>query len=147
MMKLVNSYLSKQPLTEQEISTITHLFTKHYEEEIEINSYKYDHRIHYETDFDLVGIEFQVHTIHSELDKLITIHEQAMLLLDQPVEVIVANDDTDTEIQMFETDSNDVSGFGLFITQKSIPDIKPYYASENCYAYVNFEYVSFGVLF
>ncbi|MEW5568676.1 hypothetical protein [Rossellomorea marisflavi] len=147
MMRLVNSYLSKQPLTEQEISTITHLFTKHYEEEIEINSYKYDHRIHYETDFDLVGIEFQVHTIHSELDKLITIHEQAMLLLDQPVEVIVANDDTDTEIHLLEKDPNNVSGFGLFITQRSIPTIKPYYASQNCYAYVSFEFVSFGVLF
>ncbi|VXC37981.1 conserved hypothetical protein [Bacillus sp. 349Y] len=47
MMRLVNNYLSKQPLAEQEISTITHLFTKHYEEEIEISSYKCDHRIHY----------------------------------------------------------------------------------------------------
>lgn len=57
----------------------------------------------------------------------------------QDVNIIIANDDTDTEtqIQIFENDCNNISGFGLFITK----------SSNICNAYLNFENVSFDVFF
>ena len=146
-MMLVNTYLSEQELKEQEIEVICNLFMKQYTEEIEVNRYKYDDRKYYETDFDLIGIEFHKDNIYKEIDKLIKIHEKAILLIDQNVEIIVANDDTDAEILLFENDCNNVSGFGLFITKRFIQELEPYYISEICNAYLNFENVSFGVIF
>ncbi|MEY9972686.1 hypothetical protein ABH966_003062 [Lysinibacillus sp. RC46] len=146
-MRLVNTYLSEQELKKQEIEVICNLFMKQYTEEIEVNSYKYDDRKYYETDFDLIDIEFQKENIHKEIDKLIKVHEKAIQSIDQKVEIIVANDDTDAEIQLFENDYNNVSGFGLFITQRNIQELEPYYTSDICNAYLNFENVSFGVIF
>ena len=146
-MRLVNTYLSVQELKKQEIEVICNLFMKQYTEEIEVNSYKYDDRKYYETDFDLIEIEFQKDNIYKEIDKLIKVHEKAILSIDQNVEIIVANDDTDVEIQLFENDCNNVSGFGLFITKRFIQELEPYYISEICNAYLNFENVSFGVVF
>lgn len=146
-MRLVNTYLSEQELKKQEIEVICNLFMKQYTEEIEVNSYKYDDRKYYETDFDLIEIEFQKDNIYKEIDKLIKVHEKAILSIDQNVEIIVANDDTDVEIQLFENDCNNVSGFGLFITKRFIQELEPYYISDICNAYLNFENVSFGVVF
>ncbi|MGA3599124.1 hypothetical protein [Lysinibacillus agricola] len=146
-MRLVNTYLSEQELKKQEIEVICNLFMKQYTEEIEVNSYKYDDRKSYETDFDLIEIEFQKDNIYKEIDKLIKVHEKAILSIDQNVEIIVANDDTDVEIQLFENDCNNVSGFGLFITKRFIQELEPYYISDICNAYLNFENVSFGVVF
>ncbi|WP_374966102.1 hypothetical protein [Lysinibacillus sp. RS5] len=146
-MRLVNTYLSEQELKKQEIEVICNLFMKQYTEEIEVNSYKYDDRKYYETDFDLIEIEFQKDNIYKEIDKLIKVHEKAILSIDQNVEIIVANDDTDVEIQLFENDCNNVSGFGLFITKRFIQELEPYYISDISNAYLNFENVSFGVVF
>lgn len=146
-MRLVNTYLSEQELEKEEIEVICNLFMKQYTEEIEVNSYKYDDRKYYETDFDLIEIEFQKDNIYKEVDKLIKIHEKAILLIDQNVEIIVANDDTDAEIQLFENNCNNVSGFGLFITKRFIQELEPYYISQICNVYLNFENVSFGVIF
>ncbi|TDL32828.1 hypothetical protein E2R51_09155 [Jeotgalibacillus sp. S-D1] len=146
-MRLVNTYLSKEEMKKQEIDLISKLFNKHYSEEIEISNYKYDDRTYYETDFDLMEIEFEQKTIYKEINKLIELHEKAIQLISQDVEIIIANDDTDAEIQVFENNNNDVSGFGLFITKRKIPEIKPYYTSTICNAYLNFEHVSFGVMF
>lgn len=60
---------------------------------------------------------------------------------------IVANDDTDTEVNKYVEDWNNIKDFGLFVTQRIIPDIKSYYNSRVCIAYLNFEYVSFGCMF
>ncbi|MQR84857.1 hypothetical protein GFV16_02720, partial [Bacillus megaterium] len=79
--------------------------------------------------------------------KLIKIHQKIIQLVNQNVEIIVANDDTDTEIQIFEKNCNDISGFGLFITSRKILELEPYYTSDICNAYLNFENVSFGVMF
>ncbi|WP_223556307.1 hypothetical protein [Lysinibacillus sphaericus] len=146
-MRLVNTYLSEQELKKQEIEVICNLFMKQYTEEIEVNSYKYDDRKYYETDFDFIEIEFQKDNIYKEIDKLIKVHEKAILSIDQNVEIIVANDDTDAEIELFETDCNNVSGFGLFITKRFIQELEPCYISDICNAYLSFENVSFGVVF
>ncbi|MFJ5562486.1 hypothetical protein [Lysinibacillus xylanilyticus] len=146
-MRLVNTYLSEQEFKKQEIEVICNLFKKQYTEEIEVNSYKYDDRKYYETDFDLIDIEFYVDNIYKEIDKLIKVHKKAIQSINQNVEIIVANDDTDTEIQVFENDCNEVSGFGLFITKRKIQELEPYYISDICNAYLNLENVSFGVIY
>ncbi|MDG5471387.1 hypothetical protein P6709_06480 [Jeotgalibacillus sp. ET6] len=146
-MRLVNSLLSKEEIKNNEIEMILTLFKSQYRELIEVSTYKYEDRKYFETDFDVIDIEFNKDSIYQEIDKLIKIHERAISLTSQDVEIIVANDDTDTEIQVFENDDTDISGFGLFITKRKIPMIKPYYTSDICNAYLNFQYVSFDVMF
>jgi hypothetical protein len=145
-MRLVNTYLSKHELKKEDIEVICNIFKKQYDENIEVNSYKYDDRKYYETDFDIIDIEFLKEKIYIEIDKLIKIHEKIIQSVNQEVEIIVANEDTDTEIQVFENNCNDISGFGLFITSRKIQDFEPYYTSDICNAYLNFENVSFGVM-
>ncbi|MFB2347650.1 hypothetical protein [Priestia megaterium] len=146
-MRLVNTLLSEHELKKEDIEVICNIFKKQYDENIEVNSYKYDDRKYYETDFDIIDVEFLKENIYIEIDKLIKIHEKIIQLVNQNVEIIVANDDTDTEIQIFEKNCNDISGFGLFITSRKILELEPYYTSDICNAYLNFENVSFGVMF
>ncbi|MED4532570.1 hypothetical protein [Metabacillus fastidiosus] len=146
-MRLVNTYLSEHELKKEDIEVICNIFKKQYDENIEVNSYKYDDRKYYETDFDIIDIEFLKGNIYLEIDKLIKIHEKVIQSVNQNVEIIVANDDTDMEIQVFEKNCNDISGFGLFITSRKIQELEPYYTSDICNAYLNFEHVSFGVMF
>ncbi|MED3916395.1 hypothetical protein [Priestia megaterium] len=146
-MRLVNTLLSEHELKKEDIEVICNIFKKQYDENIEVNSYKYDDRKYYETDFDIIDVEFLKENIYIEIDKLIKIHEKTIQLVNQNVEIIVANDDTDTEIQIFEKNCNDISGFGLFITSRKILELEPYYTSDICNAYLNFENVSFGVMF
>ncbi|KZE12602.1 MULTISPECIES: hypothetical protein [Priestia] len=146
-MRLVNTLLSEHELKKEDIEVICNIFKKQYDENIEVNSYKYDDRKYYETDFDIIDVEFLKENIYVEIDKLIKIHEKIIQLVNQNVEIIVANDDTDTEIQIFEKNCNDISGFGLFITSRKILELEPYYTSDICKAYLNFENVSFGVMF
>ncbi|MED3992606.1 hypothetical protein [Priestia aryabhattai] len=146
-MRLVNTLLSEHELKKEDIEVICNIFKKQYDENIEVNSYKYDDRKYYETDFDIIDVEFLKEKIYIEIDKLIKIHEKIIQLVNQNVEIIVANDDTDTEIQIFEKNCNDISGFGLFITSRKILELEPYYTSDICNAYLNFENVSFGVMF
>ncbi|MGG3926170.1 hypothetical protein ABET51_09210 [Metabacillus fastidiosus] len=146
-MRLVNTYLSEHELKKEDIEVICNIFKKQYDENIEVNSYKYDDRKYYETDFDIIDIEFLKENIYLEIDKLIKIHEKVIQSVNQNVEIIVANDDTDMEIQVFEKNCNDISGFGLFITSRKIQELEPYYTSDICNAYLNFEHVSFGVMF
>lgn len=101
-MRLVNTYLSEHKLKKEEIKVIYNIFKKQYIEEIEVNSYKYDDRKYYETDFDVIDIEFLKGNIYKEINKLIKIHEKVIQSVNQNVEIIVANDDTDSEIQVFE---------------------------------------------
>ena len=146
-MRLVNTLLSEHELKKEDIEVICNIFKKQYDENIEVNSYKYDDRKYYETDFDIIDIEFLKGNIYIEIDKLIKIHEKVIQLVNQNMEIIVANDETDTEIQVFEKNCNDISGFGLFITSRKIRELEPYYTSDICNAYLNFENVSFGVMF
>jgi len=145
--RLVNTYLSEHELKKEDIEVICSIFKKQYTEKIEVNSYKYDDRKYYETDFDIIDIEFLKENIYIEIDKLVKTHEKVIQSVNQNVEIIVANDDTDTEIQVFEKNCNDISGFGLFITSRKIQELEPYYTSDLCNAYLNFENVSFGVMF
>lgn len=66
-MRLVNTYLSKQKIKQHNIELIYSLFMNQYTDKIEVQSFKYDDRKYYETDFDIIGIEFSKNKIYKEL--------------------------------------------------------------------------------
>ncbi|MNW17279.1 hypothetical protein D3C71_2164090 [compost metagenome] len=68
-----------------------------------------------------------------------------MKTLTLQIDFIAGNDDTDSAIIIYEQDNEDIKNFGLFVTNRTIPNIQPYYSSQICNAYVNLTHVSFGV--
>lgn len=146
-MKLVNSYMSKEEIKQTDLAKIIEILSQQYGNKYEIQKLKYEDRKYYEVDVDLLDVNFSEERIYKDMDKLIQIHEKVLSVLEMDVDIIVANDDTDTEILIYENDSNNIGGFGLFITKRDIPNIEPYYSSDVCKAFLNFENVSFGVIF
>lgn len=139
--------MAKEEMNQIDLDKIIAIITQHYSCEFEIQKYKYEDRKYYEVDIDLIDLKFNKDRIYEEIDKLIQVHEKVLSVLEADVDIIIANDDTDTEIQIYESDYNNIGGFGLFLTRREIPNIKPYYSSKVCRAYLNFENVSFGVIF
>lgn len=146
-MKLVNSYMSKEEIKQTDLAKIIEILSQQYGNKYEIQKLKYEDRKYYEVDVDLLDVNFSEERIYKDMDKLIQIHEKVLSVLEMDVDIIVANDDTDTEILIYENDRNNIGGFGLFITKRDIPNIEPYYSSDVCKAFLNFENVSFGVIF
>lgn len=146
-MKLVNSYMSKEEIKQTDLAKIIEIVSEQYGNKYEIQKFKYEDRKYYEVDVDLLDVNFSEDRIYKDMDKLIQIHEKVLSVLEIDVDIIVANDDTDTEILIYENDCNNIGGFGLFITKRDIPNIEPYYYSDVCRAFLNFENVSFGVIF
>lgn len=146
-MRLVNSILSLEPLNETEIYLIESALRKEYSLEVKVQSYKYEDRQYFETDFDVIDIVFTRESIYEEINRLIGVYSKIIPNTEKSFDVIIANDDTESEILQYESDFNNVSGFGLFITGRTIPYIQPYCKSENCNAYLNFDNVSFDVMF
>ena len=146
-MKLVNSYMSKEEINQTDLAKISKIISQHYGNKYEIQKFKYEDRKYNEVDVDLFDVNFSEESIYKDIDKLIQIHEKVLSVLEIDVEIIVANDDTDTEILIYENDKNNIGSFGLFITKRDIPNIAPYYSSEVCRAFLNFENVSFGAIF
>lgn len=139
--------MSKKEIKQIDLDKIEEIISQLYSNNLEVQKFKYEDRKYYEVDIDLIDVNFNKDKIYEEIDKLIQVYEKVLNVLEFEVDIIIANDDTDTEIQMYESDCNNVGGFGLFITRRNIPNIKPYYTSEVCKAYLNFENVSFGVMF
>ncbi len=146
-MRLVNSYLSRVELTENDIFRVTSELIDSYSRNIEVNKFKYPNRIYYEVDFDILEIDFTKESIIDDIKKLVLTHEKILHFLKKDVDIIVANDDTETEILRYEIDNNDIADCGLFITKRQILNLEPFYSSKYCNAYLNFEYVSFGVMY
>ena len=146
-MRLINSIMSIQELSENDICKISKIFRQKYTNTLEIQKFKYDDRKYYEVDFDLINIKFQIQKIQDELNKLIACYEKIFQVVHTDIDIIAANDDTETEILKYEQDHNDIKSFGLFATTRVIPNIRPYYSSDICNVYLNFENVSFGVVF
>lgn len=146
-MRLVNSVLSRDPLNEKEIYLIEYELKKEYSLDVKVQSYKYEDRQFFETDFDIIDIAFTIESIHEDLNRLIMVYSKIIPNIEKSFDVIIANDDTESEIIQYEGNSNNVSSFGLFITSRIIQGIQPYYKSEICNAYLNFANVSFDVIF
>lgn len=139
--------MSKEEIKQTDLAKIIEILSQQYGNKYEIQKLKYEDRKYYEVDVDLLDVNFSEERIYKDMDKLIQIHEKVLSVLEMDVDIIVANDDTDTEILIYENDSNNIGGFGLFITKRDIPNIEPYYSSDVCKAFLNFENVSFGVIF
>ena len=146
-MKLVNSYMSKEEINQTNLTKITKILSQQYGNKCELQKFKYEDRKYNEVDVDLFDVNFSKDSIYKNIDKLIQTYEKVLSVLEIDVDIIVANDDTDTEILIYENDNNNIGGFGLFITKRDIPNIEPYYYSDVCSAFLNFENVSFGVIF
>lgn len=139
--------MSKEEIKQTDLAKIIEILSQQYGNKYEIQKLKYEDRKYYEVDVDLLDVNFSEERIYKDMDKLIQIHEKVLSVLEMDVDIIVANDDTDTEILIYENDRNNIGGFGLFITKRDIPNIEPYYSSDVCKAFLNFENVSFGVIF
>lgn len=145
-MRLVNTFMSKKKLTDIEIELIRESLIKEYCKKL--TTHIFDNRgDFFEVDFDLYNIVFKKRRIYKDINRLIKTHERILEKLHTDVDIIVANDDTETEVVRYENDMNDISKFGLFITKRDVPDIEPYYSSTLCNAYLNFECVSFDVFY
>lgn len=146
-MRLVNSVLSKEPLNESEIHLIKSILKVEFSLEVKVHTFKYVDRKYYESDFDVIDVSFSKESIYKDINRLIKVYLKIFPLIEKSIDVIIANDDTETEILQYEDDYNDISGFGLFITNRIIPGIQPFYKSDICNAYLNFKNVSFGVIY
>lgn len=146
-MRLVTTILSLSELNDSDISKAKKSMQEMFDNKIEIQKYKYDDRKYYEVDIDLLDVEFQKGNINEEINKLIKVFEKILDTIPTEFDIICANDDTETEIMKYEKDKNDIQDFGLFVTKREIANLKPYYSSDICNAYLNFEYVSFGCIF
>ena len=146
-MRLVTTILSLCELKDYDISRTKKCMQEKFSNKIEIQKYKYDDRLYYEVDIDLLDVEFHKERINEEIYKLIKVFEEMINFLPTEIDIICANDDTETEIMKYEKDKNNIQDFGLFVTKRNIAGINTYYSSDTCNAYVNFEYVSFGCVF
>lgn len=146
-MRLVTSMMTMQKLNKSDISKIIEIMTEIFPYKFETFEYKYDDNKYYETDLDLLNIEFKKETIYENIDMLIKVCERILEEIKIPIDFIIGNDDTGTAVEIYEKDWNDISSFGLFVTTREIPDLETYYSSDKCDAYLNFEYVSFGCIF
>ncbi|MBC1342759.1 hypothetical protein HB799_01530 [Listeria welshimeri] len=144
-MRLVITLMTKNKILEKNKNKINQIFTEKMASKSEIFEYVEDN--FFELDIDLLEVGFSKETIYDDLNKVISICEEILTNIQSDIDFIVANDDTDTEVNKYVEDWNNIKDFGLFVTQRIIPDIKSYYNSGVCIAYLNFEYVSFGCMF
>ena len=144
-MRLVTSIMTVKELEDVEINRIIQIFTSEFPVKYKTYKFKYDDRKYHEFDIDLFDVVFTRESIYDELERLIHVCESCMENVSTKMEFIAANDDTDSEIQAYETNIDNINNFGLFVTSRIIPGIKPFFSSKVCNAYVNLQHVSFGV--
>ena len=137
-MRLVTTILSLCELKDSDISKAIKCIEEMFNNRIEIQKYKYADRKYYEVDIDLLDVEFRKESIEGEIYKLIKVYEKILCNISIEIDIICANDDTETEIIKYENDKNDIQDFGLFVTKRKIANISPYYKSNICNAYLNF---------
>lgn len=146
-MNLVVSILTPHKIPYDSIQKIRDIFCKKSSHEICIQEYKYDDRKFYEIDVDLLNVSMSKSNVMDEIENIISICEHIIINVEAKAEFIVANDDTDADIIKYENNNSDVKSFGLFIASRRIEGVEAYYSSKHCNAYLNFENVSFGVIF
>ncbi len=101
-MRLVNSYLSGAEFSNGEIEKIKELIQSEYSEKIDVQSYKYNDRKNFEVDVDILDIQFSKNRIKEDILRLIKTHEKVLNQIEKDITIIIANDDTDSEILLFE---------------------------------------------
>lgn len=146
-MRLVTTMMTTKEIPDNYIQEALKIFTNKFKCVVEFSKHNYGDRKYFEVDVDMLDIEFTKATLYDEINKLISVYEKIMGIMPMQIDFIAANDDTETEILRYEKDINDIKDFGLFVTKRLIPNLKPYYSSKNCNAYVNLTHVSFGVYY
>ncbi|HBV68411.1 MAG TPA: hypothetical protein DEF04_09645 [Clostridiales bacterium] len=146
-MTFVTSMMTTKELSDDDIEKTVKIITSKFNNTVKISKYNYDDRQYYEVDIDLLDVDFSKESIYHDINKLISAYEEIMDAVSLEIDFIAANDDTDTEILRYENNANDIKDFGLFVTNRNIPNIRPYYSSKICNAYVNLTHVSFGAYF
>lgn len=144
-MRLVISMLTLQKISDKNKNDILNILIDNYNYKMEIYTFNYDDRVFHEVDIDIFNIHFKKKKLYTELNKLINICENILINISNEIDFIISNDDTDAMILCYEKDINDIGDFGLFITKRIVPNLKPYYSSDICNAYVNLKHTSFGI--
>ena len=146
-MRLVTTMMTKKELSDGDVYKAIEILLSTFNNKYQIFKYNYDNSKYHETDIDLFDVVFTKQNLHDGISKLIYCYETIMDEILIEIDFISANDDTHNEVSRYEKDVNDVKDFGLFVTNRTIPDLEPYYSSETCNAYVNLTHVSFGVYY
>ena len=144
-MRLVTTMMTTKELSANEVSKAVEILLSAFNNKHEIFKYNYDDSKYCETDIDLFDVVFTKQDLHDGILKLILCYEEIMREISLEIDFISANDDTNNEVLIYEKDRNDVGNFGIFATKRVIPNLRPYYSSKTCNAYVNLKHVSFGV--
>ncbi|MPM58557.1 hypothetical protein SDC9_105388 [bioreactor metagenome] len=146
-MRLVTTMMTTKEMPDHDVQKAVQIISRKYNYKVTSSKHNFGDRRYFETDLDILGVEFTKETLYDGINRLISAYEEIMNTIPMQIDFISANDDTETEIARYEKDINDVKDFGLFVTKRTIPNLKPYYSSKNCNAYVNLAYVSFGVYY
>ena len=146
-MILVTTMMTTREMADNEVQKALEIITNKMKKTARSSKHNYGDRLYYEADIDLQDVKFTKETLNDGIHLLISAYEQILNTLPLQIDFIAANDDTETEILRYEKDINDINDFGLFVTKRTIPNLKPYYSSEICNAYVNLTHVSFGVYY
>ncbi len=146
-MRLVTTMMTTKEMPDHVVQKAMQIISRRFNNKVMSSKHNFGDRRYFETDIDLLDIEFSKENLYDGINSLISAYEEIMNNIPIEIDFIAANDDTETEISRYEKDINDVKDFGLFVTRRVIPTLKPYYSSKNCNAYVNLTYVSFGVYY
>ena len=144
-MRLVTTMLTTKEMSDTQLVKAMEILTNQFSCRAEKYRFNYKDRKYFEADIDLFDVEFTKDTLFNEIDKLISAYEKIMNMMQMQIDFIAANDDTEIDVLRYEKDENDVKDFGVFVTNRTIPNVTPYYSSIICNAYINLTYVSFGV--
>lgn len=146
-MRLVTTMMTTKEIPDYDVQKAVQVISHKFNYKVTSSKHNFGDRRYFETDIDILDIEFTKGNLYDGINRLISAYEEIMNTIPMQIDFIAANDDTETEIAKYEKDTNDVKDFGLFVTKRLIPNLKPYYSSKNCNAYVNLTYVSFGVYY
>jgi hypothetical protein len=146
-MRLVTTMMTTNEMEDYDIQRAMQIISCRFNCKASSSKHNYGDRKYFEVDIDLLNVEFTHETLYDGINKLISAYEEIMKTTPIQIDFIAANDDTEIEIAKYEKDINDVKDFGLFVTNRKIPNLKPYYTSNICNAYVNLTHVSFGIYY
>jgi hypothetical protein len=146
-MRLVTTMMTSKEMPDCDVYKAKQIISRRLNYKGTSSKHNYGDRRYFEADIDLLDVEFTKETLYDGINKLITAYEEILNTIPMQIDFIAANDDTETEIARYEKNINDIEKFGLFVTERTITNIEPYYTSNKCNAYVNLTYVSFGVYY
>lgn len=146
-MRLVTTMMTTKEIPDYHVQKTVQIISHKFNYKVTSSKHNFGDRRYFETDVDILDIEFTKENLYDGINRLISAYEEIINTIPMQIDFIAANDDTETEIAKYEKDTNDVKDFGLFVTKRLIPNLKPYYSSKNCNVYVNLTYVSFGVYY